>query len=103
MEVRQEVVSVQKVSQGILDHLESKETEDLKVYQDLQEHQEFQLPVAVVSLDHLASQETEVRREILVLQDCLCQVPQDVQVLLVPRVFQGLLDLQAFPQEEETA
>lgn len=53
----------------------------------------------VVSLDHLASQEREVRRENLVLQGCLCQVPQDVQGLPVFRVNLAFQDLQAFQQD----
>lgn len=59
--------------------------------------------MSAVSPDNPASQEREVRRENPVLQDCLCQVPQDVQVLPVSRVHKGLLDLQAFPQEQQTA
>lgn len=100
---RREVGSVLKVSPGTPEHLESKEREDHQVYQDLQELQDFQLLVAVVHLDLQASLEREVRRETLALQGCLYQDPQDVRELLVPRVNQGLLDLQAIPQEEQTA
>lgn len=54
----------------------------------------------MVTLDRLASQATEVRRETPVFQECLFQVPQVVQDLPVPRVNQVLLDLQAFPHHK---
>lgn len=74
----------------------------LQVYQDLQVHQEFQLQVVVVTLDRLASQEREVRRESLAFQECLCRVPQVVRDLPVSRDHQVLLDLQALPQHNQT-
>lgn len=95
--------SVLKESPASQGDLESKEIEDRQVYQDLQEHQDFQLSVVVVSLELQASQEREVRRETSALQGCLCLVPQDVQGLLEPRVNQGSLDLQALPQEDNPA
>lgn len=70
---------------------------------DLQDHQDFHLPVVVVSPELQASQEREVKRERAALQGCLCQVPLDVRGLLVPRVNQGSLDLLAFPQQDRTA
>lgn len=65
---------------------------------DLQEHQDSQVPVLVVSLEHRASQEREDRKENPALQDWLCRVPLDVQVPQVPRVHQDPPDLQASPQ-----
>lgn len=59
--------------------------------------------MVVVSLDLQASQEKEVRRERPALQGCLCQVLPDVPALLVPRVHQGPLDLQAFLRQDKTA
>lgn len=59
--------------------------------------------MVVVSLDLQASQERGVRRETSALQGCLCQVPLDVQGLLVPRVHQGFPDLRAFPRQDKTA
>lgn len=57
---RPEVGSALKVSPVTPDHLDSKEIEDHQVYQDLQEHLDFQLLVVVVSLDLQASQERGV-------------------------------------------
>lgn len=37
------------------------------------------------------------------MQDCLCQVPLDVQVPQVPRVYKEPPDLQASPQEAALA
>lgn len=91
---------VLKVSPDTREHLESKETEDHQGFQDLQDNQDFLLLVVVVSPDHQASQESEVRKEKLALQDCLCQVPQDVRGPQAPRVHQGFQDLQAFPQDK---
>lgn len=56
--------------------------------------------VVVVSLDSQATLEREVKRENKVHQGFLCQVPLDVQGLLVHRVHQVRPDLQAFPQED---
>lgn len=53
--------------------------------------------VVVASLDLQASQEREVRREMLAVQVSLCQVPLDVLGILGSKVNQGLLDLQASP------
>lgn len=69
---------------------------------DLQDNQDFQLPVVVVSPELQVSQEIEVKRERAALQGCLCQVPLDVRGLLVPRVNQGSPDLPAFPQQDKT-
>lgn len=65
---------------------------------DLQEHQDSQLSVVVVSLEHQASQEIEDKKESPAMQGCLCQVPLDVQGPQVPLVHKVHLDLQAFPQ-----
>lgn len=92
-----------KVSPVTLDHLDLKEIGDQEVYPDLQEHQEFQVTVLVVSLDLQASQERRVRRERVALRGCLCQVPPAVQEVLALRVHQGSPDLQAFPQQGKTA
>lgn len=59
--------------------------------------------MAVVSLDNQASQEREARKVKPVFQGYLCPVPQDVKGLLVLRVHQVFLDLQAFPQQYKTA
>lgn len=67
---------------------------------DLQEHQDSQLLVVVVSLEHRAFQEKEVKKESPAFQGCLCQVPLDVQDPQGPRVYKVHLDLQAFPQDK---
>lgn len=75
----------------------------LQVYRDLQEYQDFQQLVAMVSPDLQASQEREVRRESPALRGSHCQAPQDVQGVLDSRVHLGPLDLQAFPMQDKTA
>lgn len=57
----------------------------------------------MVSLDHRAIQESEVKRENWVHRGFLCQVLQDVQGLLVSRAHQDRPELQAIPQEDRTA
>lgn len=69
---------------------------------DLQDNQDFQLLVVVVNLDRQASQGREVRRVSQVLQESPCQVHQEEQGHLVPRVCQDLLDLQAFLLQDKT-
>lgn len=69
---------------------------------DLQDNQDFQLLVVVVVLDHQASQGREVTRVNQVLQESPCQVHQEDQGHLVPRVCQDLLDLQAFQLQDKT-
>lgn len=59
--------------------------------------------MAVVSLDHRAIQESEVKREKWVRRGFLCQVLQDVQGLLVSRAHQDSPELQVIPQEDKTA
>lgn len=59
--------------------------------------------VVVVSLEHQASQEREDRKERPANQGCLCQVPRDVQDLLVPRVHLDFPDRQASAQRDKTA
>lgn len=101
---RQEVRSAPKVSPASPDQLESKETEDQQVYQDLQVNQDFQLPAGVVvSPDLRASRETEGRRENSALRVWLCRVGQELLGLLEARAHRGPPDLQAFPGTEETA
>lgn len=97
------VGSVLKVSLDSPDHLDSKETEELQVYLDLQELQDFQPSVVVVCLDLQVSPEREARKENLDLQDSHCRVPQDALGLLDCRDHQGPPDLQASPLEEEAA
>lgn len=103
MALRQAAELDLKGSPDTPDHLDSKETEDLQVYPDPQEHLDSQLLVAVVSLDHRAIQESEVKREKRVRRGFLCQVLQDVRGLLVSRAHQDSPELQAIPQEDKTA
>lgn len=91
-----------KASLVSLDPLDAREREDHQVYLDLQDSQEFQVQVAVVSPVRQVSQESEVRREMRALQECPCRVPQGGQVPPVLRVHQGPPDLQAIPLEEAT-
>lgn len=95
--------SVLKVSPATRVHLDLKETEEHQVLQDLQVHQDFQLPVVVVCPDLQASQEREVSGETPAPQGCLCQVPLDVRGLLVPRVHRGSPDHRATPRVDRTA
>lgn len=66
---------------------------------DHQEHQDSQLSVVVVSLEHRASQEREDRKETPALRQFLCQVPLDVQDPQVPRVNKASPDLQVIPRD----
>lgn len=86
------------MSLAYLEHLDSKETEEYKVSQDLQENRDSQEPVVGVFLDLKVSQEREVRRERQALQESFCQAPQVVQGLLDLLVRQGPVDFQALPQ-----
>lgn len=98
-----EVGSGLKVSPATPEHLDSREREDQQVYPDLRDNRDSPPSVVVVSLDLQATQEREVRREILGLQGCLCQVPQDAPELLVLRVLLGSPDRQATPAQDRIA
>lgn len=54
----------------------------------------------MVSLEHRASREREVRRETWGHRGCPCQVPLAALGLLVPRDHQVSPDLQAIPQDK---
>lgn len=103
MVVRRAVGSALKVSLDTRDHLEPRETEDLQVYPDLQELQDFQPLAAAACPVLLVSLEREVRRENWALQDSPCRVHRDARGLLEHRDHRGPPDLQVSPLEDRPA